>query len=565
MAGLSKTEAQISVVSSNVTNADKSGYTVKNYQSDYVTINGVTIPISGTIVGSLDMDMYDSVIESYTEVGYYSTIAEYLETYSDSLGSTDGDNTLSSYMDELEAAVSELETSPSDSSVKVSVVSAAETVANKLNSLSRTVQDLRLDADQEIEECVDTINQLLEALDTLNEKIKTLEVNGSATADAEDERMAALEELSEYLDITYYINDNNQVKIYTGSGQTLLDTNVHELSHSSVTTVTSVTTFSGITTSNGIDLTSSIKSGKLAALIELRDEILVDEQEKLDAFADTLTQTVNAAFNEGTSYPVRSELTSDVDGLDSADSFSATGYVRIAVVDEDGVVQSYTDLDLSAYSTIGTLVTALDGLSDISASLNAEGELIITADNSGEGVSMNQLDSSVGADSESFSMYFGFSNIFTNSGAERITICEYLTDSPDSLASSVLDNDAALAIGDTGIVAGNGDVVTAVYEALTGDVSFSAAGGFSTMSTSLSTYSNKILSYVANASEDATTESETAEDLYDTLKATMENATGVNIDEETAKVVELESQYEASAVVLSTLQDLFDALIAAMN
>lgn len=565
MAGLSRTEAQLSVVSSNVTNANKPGYTVKRYQSDYVTINGTTIPISGTTLGSLNMDLYETVIETRTDVGYHSTIYEYIKTYADSLGTTNGSDTLSAYMDKLEVAIGELETSPSDSSVKVKVVTAAERLVNELGQLSSTIQNLRRDADQEIEQCVDNINHLLKELDTINRQINLIEVNGSPTADAEDARMAVLEELSEYLDITYYINDNNQVKVYTAAGQTLLDSNVRELEHSAATIVTSLSTFNGITTSNGIDITSRIKSGKLAALIELRDTLLVNEQSKLDEYANVLSSTVNGAFNEGTSYPPRATLTSDSKGLSAADAFSATGNVRIAVVNSSGVVQSYTDVDLSAYATVGALVTALNGLAGMSASLNANGELVINADNSGEGIAMNQLNSSVGADSDSFGMYFGFSNIFTGTGAEQITLSSYLKASPDALSSSLLDDDAAMVAGDTGIVAGNGEVAIEIYKAVTGNSSFSAAGGFASMSTSLSTYANKVISFVANASEDAKTEAETAQNLHAGLKETMENSTGVNIDEETAKMVELESQYEASAIVLSTLQELFDSLMSAMR
>ncbi len=568
MAGLGKIESQISVVSSNVTNADKAGYTVKRFQSDYATANGMTIPVSGTIVGSLNMDLYGSVIESNTGYGYYATIEEYFKQYSDSLGSTDGDNTLSSYMDNLEASISALETSPSNSSSKVNVVSAANTLARELNNLSSTVQGLRLEADLEIQNSVTMINQLLEDLDSLNEQISTLSINGSSIADAEDERMQSMEALSEYLDVTYYINKSNQIKIYTSTGQTLLDSNPHEVTHTAVTSVSSTNVypggFDGIIV-NDIDITSRIKDGKLAALIDLRDNVLVNEQEKVDEYAAVLTQTVNAAFNEGTAYPARSEMASDIEALNAADAFAGTGIVRIATVDSDGLVQSFSDLDLSAYGTIGALVGAINGIAGISAGLNADGELVMTADNAGEGIAMNQMTSSVGAGADSFSMYFGFSNVFTDVGAEYISVCDYLTKSPESLASSLLKNDPALVVGDTGLVAGNGTIVTSVYNALTSNTSFSAAGGFSAQSVSLSNYANKMVAYVANTAANSAREADTAKDLYKGLKTTMENATGVNIDEETAKMVELESQYEASAIILSTLQDMFETLVNAVR
>ncbi|MCK5373953.1 MAG: flagellar hook-associated protein FlgK [Alphaproteobacteria bacterium] len=567
-AGLSKIESQLSIVSSNITNADKAGYTVKSYESDYITANGITVPISGTIVGTLDEDLYESVIESYTEVGYYSTLADYIEQYVNTVGTTNGSNTLSAYVNDFEGSISMLETSPSDANTKANVVDDADTLARELKSLSATVQDLRLEADQDIGECVDTMNELLEELASLNKQIMVLTANGSSVADVEDDRMVALEELSEYIDVTYYINNNNQLRIYASTGATLLDSKVHEITYSAVTSVTSQSVYPGdfsAITVNSVDITTTIKSGKLAALVELRDEILVEEQEKLDEMADVLTETVNTIFNEGTSYPPRSELTSDIAGLTIVDAFAATGDLRVAVVDYEGVVQEVVDLDLSVYATIGGVVTALDGIAGMSATLNASGELVLTADNGNEGIAMNQMDSSVGADSETFSMYFGFSNVFTGEGAEYIRICRYLRTSSESLASSTLDNDVALAVGDKGIIAGDGTVLTAMSAALASSVSFNAAGDFSAQSVTLSKYANRIISCVANASEDATEESKTVETLYDKLKSTLSNKTGVNIDEETTKMVELESQYEASATMLSTILECFDTLIAAMN
>lgn len=566
--GLSKTEAQISVVSSNVTNADKAGYTTKTYQSDYTTANGVTVPTSGTIVGSLDYDLYKAVIENMTDNSYYSTVAEYIEQYTNTLGTTDGDNTLSSYIDAFETTMSALETSPEDGSAKIAVVDAAETIARELQNLSGTVQDLRLQADQEIEQSVNDINALLENLDQINEKITNLTANAASTADVEDERMVILEELSGYLDISYYINNNNQMKVYTSSGQSLLDSQVHTLSYSSTNSVTGAsiypTDFSAIMVGTN-DITASLQNGKLGALVELRDETLVAEQDKLDELARTLSETINTVLNEGASYPARSEIASELEGLALGDTFSATGGLRVSVVDADGMVQEIVDLDLSAYSNIGDLVTALDGISGMSASLDADGVLTITANDASEGIAFNQMDSSVGADSESFGMYFGLSNMFTGEGAEYIQVSDYLSEAPDMLSSSMLSNDAALGVGDIGVIAGDGTIATQLIDALNSTASFDAAGNFSSQNSTISSYTNKLIAYVANSSESAAEESDTAELLYGTLKTTMENQTGVNIDEETMKMVELETHYQASAVMLSTLQDMFDVLISAVN
>ena len=76
---------------------------------------------------------------------------------------------------------------------------------------------------------------------------------------------------------------------------------------------------------------------------------------------------------------------------------SATGTVRIAVVGQSGNLVSYQDLDLSQYTTVGDLVNAINGISGLSASIDASGHLSIAATTAGDGVAINEMTSSVGS------------------------------------------------------------------------------------------------------------------------------------------------------------------------
>lgn len=56
---------------------------------------------------------------------------------------------------------------------------------------------------------------------------------------------------------------------------------------------------------DGVDLTTSLRGGKLAAYVELRDTIYAGEQEKLNQFATVLQNEVNGVLNFGASVPPR--------------------------------------------------------------------------------------------------------------------------------------------------------------------------------------------------------------------------------------------------------------------
>jgi flagellar hook-associated protein 1 FlgK len=559
------TEAQLATSSANVTNAGKTGYTTKTYEAGYMTTGAVTTPSTGITVGSINYYLSKNAISDINESGYYSVVSDAIGTVSTAIGTTDGANTLSSNYTTLQSALEALQTSPDDASQKQNVVTAAQTVASELNDLSDTIQTQRLYANQGIETSVDTINSSLNQLDSLNEKIQDLANVGQSTADLEDERMVALESLSEQIGVNYFFDSKNNLQIYTSSGTALLTSTAHELSYSATNYVTDETVypggFSGITV-DGKDITTSIKGGKIAAYVDLRDTTLVNLQSTLDETATVVSSAINDALGTGTPYPAANTLTGNT-SYNGTDSLSATGNLRVAVTSQDGTVQSYTDVDLSSFSTVSDLVSGLNSLSGISASLDSKGYLVISADDSSQGVSLNQMDSAIGTDD--FSSYFGVNALFSGDSASNIHVSDALLSDYSLLATGTLSNSATLAVGDKGVSSGNVDAINNVVTALSSKQTFSATGTMGAQTSSIGNYISSVLSSVATQASSASDNADLAKSTYETTKSTLDNATGVNVDEETIKITQYQNQYEAAATIVSTLRDLFTTLLQAVK
>ncbi len=141
---------------------------------------------------------------------------------------------------------------------------------------------------------------------------------------------------------------------------------------------------------NGVDVTAQITSGEIGSLLSLRDSVLPAAQSQLDQLANTLADTLNAASNQGTSLPPPTTLTGSTT-VTAATALDATGTVRIAVADQSGSLVSYADLDLSTYATVGDLVSAINGISGLSASINASGKVVIASSSSSNGVAINEM------------------------------------------------------------------------------------------------------------------------------------------------------------------------------
>lgn len=563
MRGLLSTTSRIQLVSQNITNAGKEGYTRKEGSDVYVTTNAGTVPIKTNIVGSTDRYLTKNVVGDISAMGYNKAISEIMEYYATQIGSTSSSGSISSELNSLYGAFQQLAVSPETLANKTEAVQLAANIANSLRNLSGDIQALRLQAEAKVSDNIDSINELVNTIYQINSKIIPGQTVDAQMAELEDQRMVALEKLGQKIDIQYYFTSQNQLQIFTTNGQPLLQSEPKPITYLETTQVTTGTTFQPILL-NGVDITNTLKTGEIAGNLEVRDRILVDEQAKLDEFANVLKEQMNTLLNKGSSLPPRTTLTGTLQGLTTASPLSATGTLRVAVVDNSGVLQSYSDLNLSGYATVGDLMTALNGIPNVSASLDANGALNISSTLASTGISLNEMNSSVGPDAKGASMYFGLQDMFVNSDATYLNIASYLTSNPNTLAAGAL-NSGAIAVGDTVVTRGDGSTSLAMAQIMQKNVAFDAAGNFSAQNNTLGRYVEALISDGATKAKLADSQFETTKAIYGQTKDALSNKSGVNVDEETTKMLALQNAYEASARMITTIRDCFDALMAAVR
>lgn len=561
---LAVTQMQTALTSANIANADTEGYTRKVATQSAVSTGTVGAGVSVTAVTStVDKYLLQDLVAATSTLGAASTTASYADKLQNLLGSTTGGDSggtsLANSLADLETALTELSGTPESETLQASAIAALDTLASQLRETSDGIQGLRADADAAIEETVSTINDTLNAIDALNGQIASAQSRGESTADLEDQRNTALQTLSEQMDVRYYVTADNQMRITTATGTTLLDSSVHELTYSSAAAVTSATVFDAITV-NGKDITSQLGSGTLGALVEQRDSVLPAAQAELDELATALIATLNSIHNAGSSLPPPTTLTGSTT-LSASDAFSGSGTTRFAVTDADGALVSYADLDLSSYATIGDLVSAIDAIDGLSASLDASGHLVVSADDAANGIAIADIDGIAGDSDQGLSDYLGLNDLLTGSDASTIAVRQDLLATPGLLATSALSVEASPAIGDTVVSIGESGVAQALASALSGDQDFAAAGSLKASSGSFADYAAKIVAGVAATAESSASALETGESAQQSLADSLASQSGVNLDEETAKLSELEQQYSVAAQLLETLNTMFDTLL----
>jgi len=560
-------EAQVSVTSDNVNNADRAGYTRKVQQVETVgTDTGASLR-AGEIDRIVNAFLADAVIAESSTLGKSRVTADYLDQLAGALGNTASGANLATPLGHLESSLQTLGVSADSNAAKADVLTSAQASVDALNAQSGTVQELRRQADQDIAGTVDEINASLERLDDLNQQIADLQTKGLPAAELEDQRDAELEALAANIGVQSFYTDDNRLQIYTDGGEPLLNSSAHTLSFSTSGKVTGETSYpgqlSGVTV-NGKDITGSIDGGRLGGLIELRDETLVEEQDKLDTLAGALIDDINAAHNRGAAHPPPNSL-SGTAGFAAGDAVAASGSVRLAVADADGKVQTVADIDLSTLTTVQDVADALDAVPGVTAGLGVDGALFVQADDPALGIALNELDSAVGPDGQGLSHYFGLNDLFAGTGAEDIRLSAAIDGAPERVAAGALSDDPALAAGDWGVTAGDGSTAEAMAGVFRTSQSFAATGDLSAQNATLADYADTVVASTAQRAEHAASDLDSAQYAFDYVKEKLTNETGVNIDQELATLTSLENSYEAIASVMQVIQEMFDTLLSTVD
>jgi flagellar hook-associated protein 1 FlgK len=559
-AALTNSEFKIAVTNTNIANASDTGYSRRLVSSAALTSTRALTESTTTRVANAYLTKLTA--SSAGASARDAAISSALTTYDAALGSVNGGDDLSSRLQAFSTTLSNLSASGADSASKAKAVAAATTLAGTLQGLSSTVQSLRTQANSDIASTAAEINASTTKIATLNRQIVATTASGGDTTDLEDQRDAALQTLAGDIGVSYFVAADNRMQVYTASGDLLVGDQANAISYTAASTLSASTAYpdqiSAITL-GGRDITTSVTSGKLGGLITLRDDTLVQEQAKLDAFSSALIGAANTALNAGSAYPPPSSLLGATQ-VDASQTLSATGQLRVAVTDSTGAVVSSSDLDLSSYGTVGDLVSALNSVSGLSAQLDFQGRLSVKTTDASQGVAFADLGASISPTGAGVSAYFGLNNLFNGSSAADITVNAAIVAAPDRLPTGALVTAATLSAGDIGVASGDTTVSDALNAAFGAARTFAAAGALPTQSTSLQNYATDVVSSAANVISSAADAADASSAVFSAAQSRQQNFSNVNVDEELAQLTALQQQYQANAQMITTARALFDAL-----
>src|SRR3954451_14026471 len=151
MSGLRANQASMALVSSNVANAETPGYVAKSV--DQITTNAGASGVGVNVVGinrQLDAYVQAQLRTETAGASYATTYSSYLQQLQSLYGDPNSTGTLENAYNNFTGAVQALGTSPDSASARITVVSAAQTMAAQLNSMSSGIQAMRAGAESGI-------------------------------------------------------------------------------------------------------------------------------------------------------------------------------------------------------------------------------------------------------------------------------------------------------------------------------------------------------------------------------------------------------------------------------
>ncbi|MEM9333641.1 MAG: flagellar hook-associated protein FlgK [Pseudomonadota bacterium] len=614
LTGLSAFQAALDTTSNNIANANTPGYSRQNVNlvSRVSQGAGQVFVGSGTAVGSIARS-YDGLLvgqlqSANTNVGRLETLDSL--TGRVNLLLADPDTGLNSALQDFFGAVQDLSNDPTSLPTRQALIGRAEGLANRFQNADAQLSGLSSEVNERLRDTISTINNLANAIADVNGQISTSGADALPNA-LFDQRDRLLQDLSSLVAVQTLEQDDGSLNVFIGSGQGLVvGSTAQTLAARGSEFDPTEVRISYAADGNVTPLNDALNGGQLGGLLEFRDRILNPARESLGQTAVAFTEAFNAQHRNG--MDVRGGLGRDFFAIDppsvlysGINTGSATASAVVsdlgAITGEDYVIQydgsAYSVLDAATgaavpFSGTGTAADPLlfAGVSVTVAGASAAGDRMMVRTGNGLASTVQNVVTDpqsiaiAGATTASAS----FSNLgdavissartvdasdpdfLTTSTITFLTSTSYSVNGAGSFAytegAPIVINGTEVSItgipnpGDSFAISSNvgatGDNANGL---LMGDVQSVDIldGGV----ISINENYGRLVSDIGSTTNQVVAGLEASRAVQRNAELNVESVSGVNLDEEAAKLLQYQQAYQAAAQVISVAASLFDTVL----
>ncbi len=503
-------------------------------------------------------------------------------------------------MDKFWDSWQELSAFPEQMSARQQVLTRGQALVESIQLRYQSLEQIRSMLEDEIRITTSQVNHLTREIAALNEEIVKVEAAGDNPNDWLDQRDLRVEQLSKLINITIDTSDPDEFNIHTG-GYQLVQGSV-ALRFATERSLENEG-FSRVVWAQGGE-EATFRTGRLAALLELRDVDVRGEIQGLDTMAVNFIDLVNEVHRRAygldgstgndffVEYPFVNNALGNYDRsgdgqFDSTYVFRITGANRLDPQEQIGLSGTLTlsgpsglvAIDYAATDTVSDLVNRINhSPSEVVARLDHEGRLSLKAT---PAEALADPDFVIRYLEDSGQFFAGYAGILQGPGPDNA----YAWDQADAVLLLRAEVDYAVAplAHPSGWIGVNQDLLRqpAAVAASHGVAGRPGNPGDGSAALQIAAIRNQpvqvgqIRSFddyfadsvagVALRGEEAALALATQNAIMKDLRDTRESISGVNIDEEIAQMIKFQHGYAAAARFISEVDRMLDTIINRMG
>jgi flagellar hook-associated protein 1 FlgK len=296
--GLNSISAALALISQNVANDSTPAYALEVSNPQSLNAGGQPSGVNaGTATLATDAALQAQVNAANAQSAGASVTSAALANIEPALGTVANSDDLGSYLTALQNSFSNLLNDPSSQPEQDAVVDTANTLAQGINALSDTYNQVRQAAQNSLVSEVGQLNTALGQIGALNKQIVALQSQGQSTADLQNQRNAVTATISQLVDAKFVEQPNGALTVFTTGGAQLPTDTPDPLSIDSAATGPTVYYPDGGLPGielDGTDVTAQFYGGQIGANVTLRDTTVPTYQAELDEFSYTLASRFDA-------------------------------------------------------------------------------------------------------------------------------------------------------------------------------------------------------------------------------------------------------------------------------
>ena len=608
---------QLQVTSHNIANANTPGYTRQEAQ---LASAGANFTGSGYIGRGVELT---AVKRNYNEYLTREVRQTQAQASGDSVRATEmsridrlfanSNQGLGAAIDDLAVAWGDVVSRPFDNSARSTVLARAQTLSQRVAGIDQQLEQSSQDVNARLLQSARAINPTLEKLAKLNDQLAAVGANQQSPNDLLDARDQMVAQINKTVRATAYENPDGTINLFSQGGDVLVLGN--QAAKFGVQT-DPLTGSPGITLSiNGtttIQTTASLGGGELSGLMQFRDDDLAQVRARLGQMVGSLASAINDIQTTGTDANGNTASPLFASGSPQVRSSAINaGNASFGVSVTDGKALAPSDYEITFSGGVYSVKRLTDGLTTNYAALPAQFDGLNVTHISGSpangdrfllkagsaftsgfkslltqpsqlaaGMAMTAVPSSTNGGDVAAS---AFSVQSTGANLTAPVTLTFTSSSSFDVAGTGTGNPSGQAYGAGTTLSFNGWTATLNGTPKAGDVitispvaqpsadnrnaqrMLAAFNQSNSNGTSFTGSYADLVGDVGIKARSANDSKTLSSGLLLNAQAAQSEASGVNLDEEAAKLIQFQQAYQAAAKLISTGQQMFESLMSAIR